>query len=279
MTDPERHGQSHGEETEQRHGEKLIGSARQRVQEVFDAAERAAATIVEEAEEQARHEVDEARREADQVTLERVRLMASLTEGLLEKADTIRRQSDVLVEALDSAIATLERSSVPEEQPKPPSRQGSVDRPAGPDRAATGEPEPVAAAEGAAEPNVESVQPPEAPQAEPEAESRPEKGINRGESASPQRADPLEALRERIATSMRSRTAAAVSRPEPESPPGPPAAVVPERRGGDGVSDGARLLATQMAVAGSSRDEIEARLREDFGIDDAGAILDGVVEA
>jgi hypothetical protein len=40
------------------------------------------------------------------------------------------------------------------------------------------------------------------------------------------------------------------------------------------VSDGARLLATQMAVAGSSRDTIASRLREEFGIDDPSAILD-----
>jgi hypothetical protein len=38
----------------------------------------------------------------------------------------------------------------------------------------------------------------------------------------------------------------------------------------------ARLLATQMAVAGSSREEIESRLREELGIDDPAAILDAV---
>jgi hypothetical protein len=42
------------------------------------------------------------------------------------------------------------------------------------------------------------------------------------------------------------------------------------------VSDGARLLATQMAVAGSSRDEIAYRLHEEFGIQDATAILDEI---
>jgi vacuolar-type H+-ATPase subunit H len=43
---------------------------------------------------------------------------------------------------------------------------------------------------------------------------------------------------------------------------------------GGGVSEGARLLATQMSVAGSSRDTIAARLREEFGIKDPSAILD-----
>ncbi len=40
---------------------------------------------------------------------------------------------------------------------------------------------------------------------------------------------------------------------------------------------GARLLATQMAVSGSSRAEIEARLRNGFAITDPGAILDAIL--
>jgi hypothetical protein len=40
---------------------------------------------------------------------------------------------------------------------------------------------------------------------------------------------------------------------------------------------GARLLATQMAVSGSSREEIEARLRNRFEIEDTTAILDAIL--
>jgi vacuolar-type H+-ATPase subunit H len=40
---------------------------------------------------------------------------------------------------------------------------------------------------------------------------------------------------------------------------------------------GARLLATQMAVSGSSRDEIEARLRNGFAITDTRSILDAIL--
>jgi len=40
---------------------------------------------------------------------------------------------------------------------------------------------------------------------------------------------------------------------------------------------GARLLATQMAVSGSSREEIELRLRNGFQIEDADAILDAIL--
>lgn len=44
-----------------------------------------------------------------------------------------------------------------------------------------------------------------------------------------------------------------------------------------GTPSGARLLATQMAVSGSSREEIEARLRSGFAIADTTAILDAIL--
>jgi vacuolar-type H+-ATPase subunit H len=46
---------------------------------------------------------------------------------------------------------------------------------------------------------------------------------------------------------------------------------------GNGNPAGARLLATQMAVSGSSRAEIEARLRNGFEIADTRAILDAIL--
>lgn len=42
-------------------------------------------------------------------------------------------------------------------------------------------------------------------------------------------------------------------------------------------SAGARLLATQMAVSGADRKEIEARLRDGFEIDDTSEILDAIL--
>ncbi len=42
-------------------------------------------------------------------------------------------------------------------------------------------------------------------------------------------------------------------------------------------SAGARLLATQMAVSGSSREEIAARLRSGFEIEDCAGILDAIL--
>jgi cell division septum initiation protein DivIVA len=49
--------------------------------------------------------------------------------------------------------------------------------------------------------------------------------------------------------------------------------LAPRRSG----SAGARLLATQMAVSGAGRREIEARLRSGFDIEDTGEILDAIL--
>ncbi len=52
-----------------------------------------------------------------------------------------------------------------------------------------------------------------------------------------------------------------------------PEPLAPRRNG----SAGARLLATQMAVSGASREEIEQRLRSGFEIDDTSEILDAIL--
>ena len=59
----------------------------------------------------------------------------------------------------------------------------------------------------------------------------------------------------------------------------PSIAVVPPQRAprGGGGSAAARLLATQMAVSGSSREEIEMRLRNGFEIEDTSEILDAIL--
>ncbi len=54
---------------------------------------------------------------------------------------------------------------------------------------------------------------------------------------------------------------------------GAPEPLAPRRSG----SAGARLLATQMAVSGADRREIEARLRNGFDIEDTSEILDAIL--
>jgi cell division septum initiation protein DivIVA len=80
--------------------------------------------------------------------------------------------------------------------------------------------------------------------------------------------------------------------PDPErrqDPPEPPQPEVPrlravgesEERDAEDArradASGARLLATQLAVSGSSREEIELRLRNGFQIEDTDAILDAIL--
>ena len=92
----------------------------------------------------------------------------------------------------------------------------------------------------------------------------------------------------------RSRIDGEEDRPVPEPPPqgerleepqvprlravgeaGEPALAPPEPNRGDAA--GARLLATQLAVSGSSREEIEEHLRNRFEVEDTTAILDAIL--
>jgi hypothetical protein len=70
--------------------------------------------------------------------------------------------------------------------------------------------------------------------------------------------------------------------PEPEIEPAPLPRLEPEPAVAQpaelpaGTSEGVRLIATQMAIAGSSRAEIERRLRIQFGVRDADQALDEI---
>ena len=68
-----------------------------------------------------------------------------------------------------------------------------------------------------------------------------------------------------------------VEAPATAEAPRPRLAAVAEPEDGRGSLAGARLLATQMAVSGSSREEIELRLRNGFKIDDPTPILDAIL--
>src|SRR5215213_5627506 len=66
--------------------------------------------------------------------------------------------------------------------------------------------------------------------------------------------------------------AAAEPEPEPEPAPEPPA----QPPGGDADEAGARIIALNMALGGSSREETAAYLAENFALGDPGALLDDV---
>ena len=79
------------------------------LQTVIDAAERAAQVIRRDAEEQARRHLAEAQAKADQMTAERVRLIAALTDDLVRHAGTVREKSEEMVGALEEAIGEVTR--------------------------------------------------------------------------------------------------------------------------------------------------------------------------
>jgi hypothetical protein len=221
-----------------------VSSAGERIQVIIEAAQQAAAGIIEDADAQARHYIDASRQRADDLADERVRVMSDLTDTLIRQAEMVRRQSDELLAALDSARGELA------------SRIGQ-ELSIGNTAAANEVP---AALPGQPAPPIDA---PRVPHLQPVESERPDLQAVESPAApepTPQGAPPAEARALQDATQA--------------APPPPPAGTQPP---GPVPSDGARLLAAQMAVAGSSREEIETRLRDEFGIQDAGPILDGIL--
>jgi hypothetical protein len=172
----------------------------EQLEAIVQAAEHAAAQVIDEAEEQALRFLVDARAEADVAYQQRISSLSGATDSLIAQAAEIRRRSDRLLEALEEVRAILE-----EETAKGHHNRRATDPPA------TDRPAPRAS-------HLSAV----APFPQPEA-ARPQ------------------------------------SHPVRESPAG------------------ARLVATQMAISGSTREEIAARLRNGFDIEDTDAILDAIL--
>lgn len=171
---------------------KLRETTAERLEAIVEAAERAAESVIDDAETQARRYLAQARAEADRAAEGRISELSELIDTLLGQAVSLRREAEQLQ-------ATLE-----------------------------------------------------------EAKSRIDPGRPTLSEATPEDSTaPSEAPRLRAVT-------------EPEAP-----APVSEAKPADAA--GARLLATQMAVSGSSREEIEARLRNRFEIEDTTPILDAIL--
>jgi hypothetical protein len=162
-------------------------STAERLESIVEAAERAAESVIDDAEEQGRRYLAEARARADAEAARRRDSLAELTGPLLDQASDLRARAEHLEAAVEQLRSRLEALAVdvPEEAEE---RRGRT-------------------------PHLIAVEP--------------------------------------------------VADAEPEPPGQTPA--------------GARLLATQMAVSGHSREEIEQRLRNGFQIEDTTAILDAIL--
>jgi hypothetical protein len=238
------------------------GGVGSRIESVLDAAERAAVGIREDAQEWARRYLDESRRKADDAAAQRIQEISSLTDSLVSRAKAVAAQSDELIAALDDAGRRMLNNAKPGSQVSPPP-PGNDQRPAPPQQAPAAQPPPAAPV-----PPTQAERPPPA-----RVTAAPPPPV-----PPPQRTAPPPAQPPRAAPPVREVPPPST---EPQSPPpAPPEQPAPEQQPAAAdaprVSEGARLLATQMAVAGSSRDEIAWRLREEFGIQDASAILDEI---
>jgi len=178
-----------------KHQQELRATTAERLEAIVEAAERAAEGVIDDAETQARRYLAQARAEAERVTEIRITELSQLIDGLLGRADSLRREAEQLQKSLEEA-----RFRIDPEQPGAPSGEAL-----GP---------------------IEPAPQPEAPRLRAVAEAE-----------------------------------------QPGS--------APDSRAADAA--GARLLATQLAVSGSSREEIEDRLRNRFEIEDTSAILDAIL--
>jgi hypothetical protein len=230
-----------------------VATATARIQVIIEAAEKAAAGIIDDAEAQARNYLEESRVRADRIADQRAQEMSDLADTLIERAEAVKRQSDELLRALDQAKLQVEEKfraeaaaiSAPQSEfqpqsapPQPPVYEAPVEVEQAPTQAQVPHLKPVGEQWEAQAPAVS--EPPPIPGAEAPFEEEP------------------------VASQWAPPTVAPASTPPPPTPGAPP-------------SDGARLLATQMAVAGSSRAEIESRLQNEFGIYDAGPMLDAIL--
>jgi hypothetical protein len=243
----------------------FAGDASQRVHSIVSAAEveasgllrdaeREADLIRREAQAEAERILDEARGRADDLVAERMQRISELSDGIVEQteilfdrmdaADHVRRQLDALLRGLGEAAESVSREAV--------ARRPANTRPAHTtSRAAAPAPRRAAPA-----PAHRAPEPPPVPR--PEPVSRPYREPAPRPAEPPRRPEPL--------------------RRAPE--PAPSADNVPRVEDpGDARFDGARLVALQMAVAGSTREEVHAELQRAFRLADPSSILDDVFGA
>ena len=258
----------------------IAGEVGERVRAVISAAESTAAVIRREAEQEAQARkrlaeseraryLERARQDVDQLVRERVARLNELSDALIERAERLlselrdaqplRGQLDRVVGSLADAaeeLTTESRASLtaatrrrPAVDPEPERRTAPEPAAARPEPVPEPEPEPVEE-----EPEIEAIE--EEPiteassPAEAEAELRDEDDDDRDEEPPPRRLRPIAAV--------------------PNGDSGERA------REQDDDTLAARLVALQMAVAGSPRGEVEEHLRVTFALDDTTSILNDV---
>ena len=276
--------------------ESISDEISERVRSVLAAAESAATAIRHEAEQQVQSKrraaeaerqryLEDAKAEAEALLEERMKRISELSDSLIEGAEAIlmriegaqevKRQLEAMVHALADAAEELANES---ERSRPTARPRPV--------AVDDEPEPRMRAvpdPRVVEPMAEAE--PEVTEAEAVRDEGPATNgdlkpvevvpdddevevvdaVEVVDEPEPEPDGPIQRLRQAAASSGDGNGAA-----EEEEQPA-------EQRGFDGDDMlAARLVALQMAVAGSARVEVEAHLRKTFSLDEPGAILNDV---
>jgi hypothetical protein len=279
--------------------ESISDEISERVRSVISAAESAATAIRHEAEQQAaikqraaeaerQRYIETAKAEAEALLEQRIGRISELSDSLIEGAEAIlmriegaqevKRQLESMVHALAHAAQELAAES---EQGRlaPVPRPVNIDDDPAPHVQAVPDPEPAATTEPDSG-NVTELRVPESatePEAEPKpaaTEPVPEAAPEVTEADAPAAAD-AEEVEVVDAVEVVDEPAA---QPASEGNGATEEAERPaEQRGFDGDDMlAARLVALQMAVAGSERVEVEAHLRKTFSLDEPGAILNDV---
>jgi vacuolar-type H+-ATPase subunit H len=215
----------------------IENSTAARLAEIVAGAERAAKQVIDEAEAEARSRLTDAEEEADRIVAERLAGLAELTDRIGAQAEALRRGAEALQKSLAQAKAEI----------------GGAE--------ALGDPTPLGRREPEPEPGS----------------ARPPSPALTVVGEAPEEISAREAPASVDVEAGRGEAAAGDAAAEPDPAPGPEADLAPEPPARIGTPAGARLLATQMAVSGSSREEIEARLRNGFAITDARPILDAIL--
>lgn len=234
--------------------------AAERVTSIIEAAERAAAALIDKADANAKRYLAEAEAEADRAAAARLQALNETAEALISQAEEIRRESARLLESLRHADLNGRQGGVQPGGAGPaapdPRLQARPEQELGPDPQARPEQPPAQGDAGGSRGKHLAAVPGPNPAATPD----PWPGR-------PPYADPP--------PGAGAGPAPTYAAPVSQDAPGPmPPQGDPQRP--DGAS-GARLLATQMAVSGYSRREIEAKLRRGFRIEDPTAILDAIL--
>ncbi len=251
----------------------LASEISRRVGAILDAVEREAARLREEAQADAARYVEEARRRADALVVERQRRIAELSDDLMAKSEAVvarledaapvREGFEHLVRALGDAAERLseEADAEPSEFAPPPYSSSTAAEP----RYASAPPEqPEASPPPAMPPPAVPTPPPASPYAPP--------------ATSPPVAGTFEEQPHPAQAPASAGFAAGDGRipSQQPAPVRPPPGAAPAPRATWRELDDARMVAIQMATAGSTRAEVRDHLQRALGIVDPNRTLDEI---